>query len=140
MIELNSRHFFCFFSMRNIIKHYPLTLSCSLIIWILCLIPIPETPLDNVAFIDKWTHLVMYGTLTLLLGCETMFAKPHTSIGLFTLRVLPLTVVMGGLIEIVQATCTAGVRNGDWMDFFANSIGALLGLVIALVLKYSLKK
>lgn len=126
--------------MKELIKHYPLTLLCATAIWILCLIPIPETPLDNVAFIDKWTHLVMYGTLTLLLGCETMYARPSLSVGVFLLRVLPLTVVMGGLIEIVQATCTNGVRNGDWMDFIANSIGAVLGFCLALIVKHFMKR
>ena len=43
-------------------------------------------------------------------------------------------VIMGGLVEIVQATCTNGVRNGDWLDFFADGIGSTLAFLIGLVL------
>ena len=45
----------------RLLGRYPLTLTCIVAIWVLCLMNVPETPLDNVAFIDKWTHLVMYG-------------------------------------------------------------------------------
>ena len=43
-------------------------------------------------------------------------------------------VIMGGLVEIVQATCTNGVRNGDWLDFLADGIGSTLAFLIGLVL------
>lgn len=41
-------------------------------------------------------------------------------------------ILMSGLIEILQAYCTGGRRSGDWMDFLANSIGVVLGLVVGL--------
>lgn len=44
------------FLMRQIIqfiKHYPVTTLLILGIWIICLIPIPETPLSHVKLIDK---------------------------------------------------------------------------------------
>ena len=45
----------------QIVRKYPLSLLCILLIGVLSLAPyFPETPLDDVAFIDKWTHLVMY--------------------------------------------------------------------------------
>jgi hypothetical protein len=45
-----------------------------------------------------------------------------------------LPVVMGGLVEIVQATCTDGVRNGDWFDFLADAIGSTVALLIGCIL------
>ena len=46
----------------SLIKSYPLSLLCIILIGVLSLAPyFPETPLDDVRFIDKWTHLVMYG-------------------------------------------------------------------------------
>lgn len=121
-------------------RHYTFTIACALFIWVICLIPIPETPLDGVPLIDKWTHFVMYGTLTLILGIETLRQHRGISLGRLSLRILPPTIAMGGLIEIAQATCTNGVRNGDWMDFVANSIGAVLGFILVLTLQYFLKK
>ena len=46
------------------IKNYPLSSLLVVAIWVVCLIPIPETPLSDVNLIDKWTHFVMYGSLT----------------------------------------------------------------------------
>lgn len=117
-------------------KHYPFTIVCALIIWTLSLIPIPETPLDGVAFIDKWTHLAMYGTLTLILGVETLRHRSPIVVARLALSALPLPILMGGLVEIVQATCTGGVRNGDWMDFLANSVGAVLGFAIVAIVRH----
>ena len=50
-------------NLRIMAKRYPLTTVCVIVIWVLCLMPIPETPLSHVRLIDKWTHLVMYGGL-----------------------------------------------------------------------------
>ena len=50
---------------KNLLQRYPLSCVLIVVIWVLCLTPwIPESPLNNVRLIDKWTHLVMYGTLT----------------------------------------------------------------------------
>ena len=46
----------------HFVSRYPLSILCVVLIWILSLMPFfPETPFDQVEFIDKWTHLVMYG-------------------------------------------------------------------------------
>ena len=47
---------------------------------------------------------------------------------------------MGGLIEIVQATCTGGNRSGEWMDFLADGIGVVLSLLIGILLATCLSK
>ena len=49
--------------------------------------------------------------------------------------VLPflLAVLMSGLLELLQAFCTT-YRNGDWLDFVANTIGAFLGSFIGALL------
>ena len=47
---------------------------------------------------------------------------------------------MGGLIEIVQATCTGGNRRGDILDWVADSIGVILGQIIGIPLAQVLSK
>lgn len=42
-------------------------------------------------------------------------------------------VLMSGLIEILQATCTGGRRSGDWLDFAANTVGVTLAAVIGIL-------
>lgn len=122
---------------RHLITSYPVTSFYILVIWILCFATVPHTPLDNVSLIDKWVHTTMYlGT------CGTMwyeYLRRHRrrcDIGggtrydinparLFLLAWLA-PIMMSGLIEILQATCTGGRRSGDWLDFAANSIGVTL--------------
>lgn len=126
--------------MYNILKSYPLSVLSVVVIWVLCLIPIPETPLSDIRMIDKWTHFVLYGGLCAIVWAE--YGRQHTrplnkQAWIFTLL---LPVIMGGLIEIVQATCTGGTRSGDIMDWVADNIGVLLGQLIGIPLALTLSK
>lgn len=106
----------------NMFRKYPFSLALVGVIWVICLIPIPESPLSHVRFIDKWTHLVMYATLCLVVWWEA--SRQRTSRVLLLTWLLP--VLMGGLVELAQRYCTGGVRSGDWLDFLANATGATL--------------
>lgn len=112
------------------LKNYPLSLICTLAITILSLAPIgaPEVAQD-VPFFDKWAHFVMYGGLSFLLFYET-----KTRSLLLASALLLYACLLGGLMEIGQATLTT-YRSGEWLDFVADSIGALLGCPIALLAK-----
>ena len=57
-------------STLQIVKKYPFSCLCILTIWIICLIPVPETRLKHVAFIDKWTHMVMYAATCAVIWME----------------------------------------------------------------------
>lgn len=118
----------------GIIKKYPLSCVILIVIWVLCFIDVPDTPLNNVRLIDKWTHVVMYLMLGLSLGLEsTKKYRKASGIGL-AVRVFVFPVAMGGLIEILQANCTGGRRSGDWLDFAADAIGCGLAFVICTLL------
>ena len=123
-------HFFIRF-----VRKYPLSLFCILLIWVLSLTPFfPETPLDDVQFIDKWTHLVMYGGTCSVIWIE--YLRSHTSLNtrkLFLWAFLA-PILMSGLLELLQAYCTGGHRNGDWLDFLANTVGVTLGAVLGMLL------
>lgn len=108
----------------------PLSCILIIIIWVVCLIPVPETPLDHVAFIDKWTHFAMYGSLTMCLILE--YSRRHRKIHLkrYITGAFVLPCIMGGLVELAQAYLTNGIRSGDWLDFLANATGALLGFCL----------
>ncbi len=132
--------------LRYFLTHYPVSCCCIAVIWVICLVPIPETPLSDVAMIDKWTHFVMYGGLCLLLWAEygrnvsrrDGAGTGRNGAGMKWKKALVgaflCPVVMGGLIEICQATLTGGNRSGDVIDFCANSIGVALGAVIGIPL------
>lgn len=116
--------------MKNLVQiatRYPLSLVCIVLIWLLCLvIRMPKTPLDDVAFIDKWTHFAMYGGTCSVIWWE--YLRHHVRLNATRLLVWAFIapIAMSGLIEILQATYT-DTRQGEWLDFVANSIGVLLG-------------
>ena len=121
----------CFFI--QIVRKYPLSLLCVLLIGVLSLAPyFPETPLDDVAFIDKWTHLVMYGGTCTVIWWE--YLRSHSTLNSRKLLItLAGMILLGGLMELLQAYCTT-TRSGEWLDFWADSIGVLLGYVIGLLM------
>ena len=117
----------------QIVRKYPLSLLCILLIGVLSLAPyFPETPLDNVAFIDKWTHLVMYGGTCTVIWWE--YLRSHSALNSRKLLItLAGMILLGGLMELLQAYCTT-TRSGEWLDFWVDSIGVLLGYVIGLLM------
>ncbi|MBR5657379.1 MAG: VanZ family protein [Prevotella sp.] len=121
--------------LRNIGKRYPLTSILIVVIWIICLLPIPENvPLGDVPMMDKWTHFVMYGTLCTVMWLEYLRRHQTKNAGRLFLLAFLAPIVMSGLIELAQAYLTNGNRSGDWLDFVANSIGVVLGNIIGILL------
>lgn len=114
------------------IRRHPISVILILVIWYLSLFTPPKTELANVRFIDKWAHLLMYGSLAFILWMEDWRARhslasvPH----ILTLYMGP--VVMSGLIELAQAYCTTD-RSGDWLDLGANAVGTLLGIALGIL-------
>ena len=119
----------------HFVSRYPLSILCVVLIWILSLMPFfPETPFDQVEFIDKWTHLVMYGGTCSVILWE--YLRKHQILDgekiFFYAWLCP--VLMSGLLELLQEYCTFGHRNGDWLDFAANTMGVTLGALIGLLM------
>ena len=124
----------------HFIKQYTLSFICMVVIWILCLVPIPETPLSQINMVDKWTHIVMFGGWCTVLWLE--YGLHHRVINMK--RAIPYAIIfpilMGGLIEIVQQTCTGGNRSGDFIDFIADAIGVAIGAAIGIPLALMISK
>ena len=86
---------------------------------------VPETPMEDVPFADKWVHILMYFLLSSSLWIE--YLRSHTRINYRKLCVgaIVLPVFMSGAVELLQAWCTV-TRSGDWLDFAANVAGVAL--------------
>lgn len=117
------------------VRKYPFSLLCVALVWVLSLTPFfPETPLDEVAFIDKWTHLVMYGGTCSVIWWE--YLRSHRTLDyeklFFWAWLMP--VLMSGVLELLQEYCTGGHRNGDWVDFAANTLGVTLAVGVGLLM------
>lgn len=118
------------------IRKYPVSLFLIAAIWTVCLIPIPETPLNDVPMMDKWTHFVMFGVLSLCIISEYVYRHRKPKGWNVALVGMLLPFAMGGMIELAQAYCTGGNRSGDIMDWLADGIGVLIGAAIGSLLVY----
>lgn len=121
--------------LRQITTRYPITLVLIVVILFLCFWPIfPETPLNHVALIDKWTHIVMYAGTFSIMWIE--YLRSHTTYNRSKIILLGIIspILMGGVIEILQAHCTGGRRSGEWMDFYADAVGVILAAIFGILL------
>ena len=122
------------YRIKYLLKHYPLTLLCLALVWYLSLlIDMPETPMDDVPFIDKWTHLAMYGGTCSVMWIE--YLRCHDRLNGWKLFLLAWLgpILMSGLLELLQKYCTT-TRQGEWLDFLANSTGVTLAVGIGLII------
>lgn len=128
------------------VKYYPVTLLFVIITWYLSFFTPPKTELDEVAFIDKWVHVAMYGGTFGTLWIE--YLRHHG--GVLSKRTLSgiadgtrmrvfvwawlMPIIMSGCIELLQEYCTGGRRSGDWIDLAANAMGVTLAAIFGLIL------
>ena len=115
-------------------QRYPFSVFVITVVWVLSLAPFfPETPLDDVPFIDKWTHFVMYGAVSLTIWVEYLSQHQTPNYRRLLLWAWMAIIAMSGLLELLQEYATA-TRNGEWQDLLANAIGATLGTIAGLLI------
>ena len=124
----------------QIARKYPLSICCIVLIWVLSFIPFMEMePVENVPFMDKWTHIIMYGGTCGVIWTE--YVRGHLSLDgeklFFYAWLLPI--LMSGVIELLQEYCTT-YRGGEWLDLAANTTGVTLAVVYGLIFYYFHKK
>ena len=122
-----------------ILKDYILTTLVSAVIIVLSTIPIPEqAPLGDVPLIDKWVHMVMYAGLVFMMWIDHVVRNKRTFSWTARLVMLLYAIALGGAMELVQAYLTT-CRSGDWIDFEADAVGALIGKLVCAGLNLKFK-
>lgn len=113
------------------IKKYPVSLLIILTVIYLSFFKPPTTDLSNIPYIDKIVHICMYLGMFGMLWLEFLRAHQkgdsplwHAWVGAFVCPVL-----FSGMVELLQEYCTT-YRGGDWLDFAANTAGALIASLI----------
>ena len=89
----------------------------------------PQLPAIETGFGDKLDHLAAYSVLSLLVASG------------WSGRVAPRVIVgaavgFGGLLELLQHFSPG--RQADWADFAVNSLGAVTGLALAMLVRRTL--
>ena len=122
-----------------IFKDYIFTTIVTVAIVVLSTIPIPEeAPLNDVPLIDKWAHMVMYGGLFFAMWVDHVVRGKRKFLWVARIVMLLYAIALGGAMELVQAYLTT-CRSGDWLDFKANIVGALIGYLVCVGLHWKLK-
>ena len=97
-----------------------LAIIWTVIMLIGCLTPHSELPDELVAWNDKGQHVAIFA----------LFALLWRLAGLKFSTVVITGLVFGALIEVLQYVLPIN-RSADWADFFADSIGVIVGMLLA---------
>ena len=113
------------------IKKYPVSLLIILTVIYLSFFKPPTTDLSNIPNIYKIVLVCMFLGMSGMLWLEFLRAHQkgdsplwHAWVGAFVCPVL-----FSGMVELLQEYCTT-YRGGDWLDFAANTTGALIASLI----------
>jgi VanZ family protein len=119
--------------MIKLIKKWLWTALATITLSVLSLAPIPDNPpLEDVPLIDKWVHFVMYGGVVCAAWLDRYLNRSKTHPLAFAATIFLYAAFFGGLMELLQSL--TGYRSGEWLDFVADSLGALLAIFICLPL------
>lgn len=118
------------------IKKYPLSLLVVAAVLYLSFFTPPKTDMEEIPNIDKIVHVCMYLGLSGMIWLE--YLKSHRKS--FNLKQVLIGALLGpvflsGVIELGQEYLTNN-RSGDWMDLAANSLGAVLAVLIGYYILY----
>lgn len=92
----------------------------------------PGISLPSIAGADKWVHGLMYAILGIAICWDSIRLKMSGWLLWLIAMVLPM--VYGGIIEIAQERWFAP-RSGEWMDWLADCIGVVVGVVLVMIIK-----
>jgi uncharacterized membrane protein len=100
---------------------------CMAGIWLLSSISLGSVPAMGLPLYDKIVHSIAYGFLAFLIARAIVrITSPRAA----AIAALVIVVAWGGLDEIHQAHVPG--RSADALDFIADTIGALIGLIVHL--------
>ena len=87
--------------------------------------PAKNVPKVDVPLMDKWVHFTFFGGFTFFWLCS----RPALN-KVWLLSIVAIAVAFGCAIEVLQGLLPALGRASEVMDAVADSIGAVLGVLI----------
>ena len=115
--------------MINTLKHQYLAIIWAVLVLILCDIPVSSSgKLPLFDGFDKLVHTGFFFVLTVLLFYGKIRQQLSYSYRFITiLKILLITVILGGGIELLQLTVFT-YRSAEWWDFICDMIGVGMGI------------
>ena len=110
---------------KQILRLFAPVLWALIILWLSLTSSPPQLP--HILGWDKLLHAAAYGILSLLLA-QAFLCSPFSMNKPWWLAGIT-AVVYGALLEILQLLSQTG-RTAEWLDLFADAVGACLGCVI----------
>ena len=114
--------------------YYILVVAWAAIIFILSAIPGDTINIPAFWNADKFAHIFVYFILAILILFSLIWSQRSISFIESAILTFLVTIAYGGVIEILQQYVFIN-RDGDFLDFIANSIGAALGVTAMLYYK-----
>ena len=113
--------------MLSYIKKYPISLFIILTVIYLSFFKPPKTDLNEIPNLDKLVHICMYFGMSGMLWLEFLRAhrRDNTPMWHAWLGAFLCPVLFSGSVELIKS------GGGDWLDFAANSTGAILASLVA---------
>ena len=115
--------------MINTLKHQYLAILWAVLVLILCDIPVSGSGKISVfEGFDKLVHTGFFFVLTVLLFYGKIRQQRSYTYRITTiLKILFITMILGGGIEILQLTVFT-YRSAEWWDFFCDMVGVGMGI------------
>lgn len=111
------------------VRKYPISIIIFLIICYLSFFRPPSVGVPNIPHLDKVIHFLMYFGFSSILWVEFLRVPKRTHPKKGWVIAFYLPILISGLIELLQEYCTT-YRGGEWLDFLANSMGALVASLL----------
>jgi VanZ family protein len=121
-------------NIKNILKAYTPAVIWAATIFVLSAVPGNKLYMPPIWNADKFAHSGVYFVLAACLIFGFLRAGHCQNIKSAILSAILISVVFGGILEILQQFVFVG-RFGDLLDFTANSTGAILAGLFALLFR-----
>ena len=119
--------------MLYFIKKYPISLAIIVLVIYLSFFKPPsiDTEIVKIPHIDKIMHMGMYFVMSGMLWVEFLRNHRNNRRPMYKawIGALVCPILFSGAVELFQE-CLTDYRGGDWLDFAANTTGALLATIL----------
>ena len=120
--------------MKKFLRIIPPYLPTLIVFIAICYLSLAPDPVPdhnhffNFQGADKVVHFIMYYTLTTTFYIDYRRRSTQPKRLSILLIALLSAIVIGGTVEILQNILPTG-RCGDWGDFAADTLGAIIGII-----------